>query len=97
MSVITELLNDGIVHRLIGAGAGTIVSIAYVMPNTWRQLWRQSVVACLTGLFSAAAIQHKLGFPHDNEGMMSGAFLGAAAAWVGLAAVYRYLKGFGEK
>lgn len=81
------LLGDGALHRLIGAVAGTLVSLAYMLPKSRSQLWRRAFVSLLTGLAAAGAIADKLNLPENHEGIMSAAFLGAVGAWGALAAL----------
>ncbi len=91
-----SLLDYEIVHRIIGTVAGTIVSLAYVMPKTSKDFWRRVVVSALSGMVLGGILRERLSLPQTYEGLMCGAFLAAVVAWAGMAVAMKFMKKWGD-
>jgi len=79
-------------HRIIGSGAGTIVTLAFVWPKTTREFVQLTVVSFITGTVMSYPAREWLGWPATLENRIAASAGCAFFALVAGKAAYAFVR-----
>lgn len=84
-------IGAAVVAKLIGATAGAIVALVFILPKTIYEFIQRLATSLVSGVIFAPFVRAKLGIPPDFEGRIAGAFIAAFCAWWAMGAVHRII------
>lgn len=93
----TPEIVTGILIKLAGAFAGSILALVFIPPRSRREFWRRGSGSVIMGVVFAPAAIEWLKFSPNAEGMVAGGCAAAFCAWWIMGLVIRILRTYERK
>lgn len=93
----TPEIVTGVLIKLAGAFAGSILALVFIPPKTRREFWRRGSGSLIMGMVFAPTALDWLKLTANIEGMITAACAAAFSAWWIMGLVIRVLRAYDKR